>query len=199
MAKKSLWRVLAVMSAAAFALAIAASVFAQAPPSPPHQFYGAATTGSGAQLDGEAAADGAEVTAWNADGVAVATATVSGGVWELQVQPDDAESVVFTINGSLPSASFDVQSGSFTEVSLDLSSPPAEEEPADAADDDADAADDDADAADDDADAAGVGMPETGSGGLAGGGSSLPILPLIFAISVLVGVGGVMAMRRIRA
>ena len=43
MATKSMWRLLAVMSATVFALAIAASAFAQGPPSPPrHQFYGVA-------------------------------------------------------------------------------------------------------------------------------------------------------------
>ena len=56
------------------------------------------------------------------------------------------------------------------------------------------------DTATDDAAAAGsFGMPDTGSGGLAGGGSRLPVLSLIFSISALVGVGGVMAVRRIRA
>ena len=43
------------------------------------------------------------------------------------------------------------------------------------------------------------GMPVTGSGGLAGDGSRLPVLSLIFAISALAGMGGVMAVRRIRA
>ena len=42
-------------------------------------------------------------------------------------------------------------------------------------------------------------MPVTGSGGLAGGGSRLPVLSLIFAISALAGMGGVLAVRRIRA
>ena len=42
-------------------------------------------------------------------------------------------------------------------------------------------------------------MPVTGSGGLAGDGSRLPVLSLIFAISALAGMGGVMAVRRIRA
>ena len=42
------------------------------------------------------------------------------------------------------------------------------------------------------------GLPDTGSGGLAGG-SSLPALPLALAISIAVALGGVLAVRRIRA
>ena len=41
-------------------------------------------------------------------------------------------------------------------------------------------------------------LPDTGSGGLAGG-SSLPVLPLALAISIVVALGGVMAVRRTRA
>ena len=41
-------------------------------------------------------------------------------------------------------------------------------------------------------------LPDTGSGGLAGD-SSLPILPLALAISIVVALGGVMAVRRTRA
>ena len=129
--------------------------------------------------------------------------------------------MVFTINDSLPSASFEVRAAAFEEVGLDLSSPSGEDAPSDVADDaaaddtaadaaaddtadntdDAPAADDTADDTDDApaADAESLGMPVTGSGGLAGGGSRLPVLSLIFAISALVGMGGVMAVRRMRA
>ena len=41
-------------------------------------------------------------------------------------------------------------------------------------------------------------LPDTGSGGLAGD-SSLPVLPLALAISIVVALGGVMAVRRTRA
>ena len=41
-------------------------------------------------------------------------------------------------------------------------------------------------------------LPDTGSGGLAGG-SSLPVLPLALVISIAVALGGVMAVRRTRA
>ncbi len=182
MATRSLWRWLAVMSAAAFALAIAASAFAQAPPAPPHQFYGA-----GATLDGETS-DGT-VTAMNQDGEAVGSASVNMGEWALDVDPADAESVTFSIDGSDPSASYDVESGSVTAVDLALTSP---------MDDDDDADDGDMDDGDDAAPApAPDGLPDTGSGGLAD--SSLPVLPLALAISVAVALGGVLAVRRIRA
>jgi hypothetical protein len=42
-------------------------------------------------------------------------------------------------------------------------------------------------------------LPETGSDGLAGRGNSLPVTALIFTISMLAGMAGVMAVRRIRA
>ena len=196
MSKLSLRPVLTMLSAAAVALAIATSALAQAPPSTPHQFFGSEPTGSGALLDGAPAPDGAVVTAWNQDGVALEADTIAAGVWTLRIEPADASSVVFTINDSLPSASFEVRAAAFEEVRLDLGSPPEEDAPADDADDAT--ADDDA-GTDDDADAESLRMPDTGSGGLAGGGSRLPVLSLIFAISALVGVGGVMAVRRIRA
>ena len=244
MATKSMWRLLAVMSATVFALAIAASAFAQAPPSPPHTFYG-----SGATVDGEAAADGAVVTASNEDGEAVGTATIAGGEWNIDVETTDAASVVFSIDGSEASMGYEVESSGLTNVSLALSSPawatvtattptpttawttpttvwatpmtPTTWATADDADDmddtdDADDMDDTDDADDmgdtDDADDMGAGdgdaaddmgddpmaLPDTGSGGLAGG-SSLPVLPLALAISIVVALGGVMAVRRTRA
>ena len=244
MATKSMWRLLTVMSAAVFALAIAASAFAQSPPAPPNSFYG-----SGATLDGEVAADGSVVTAWDADGVAVGMATITDGEWKIDVTQADASSVVFSIDGSTPSDSYEVVSAELTSVTLDLHSPmddtsdgegdDAEDgaEDGDDADDmgdtdDGDADDmgdtDDGDADDmgdtddaddmgdtDDADDMGdteagdgddaedmgddpMALPDTGSGGLAGD-SSLPVLPLALAISVVVALGGVMAVRRTRA
>lgn len=212
MAGRSPWRVLTPMSALALVLALAAltvaivaSAFAQAPPSPPHKFWGSADVGSGAVLDGAPAPDGSVVTARSADGVAVAQATISQGSWSLDVRPDDADTVVFTINGSLPSAAVEVQSAGSTQVALNLDSPPAEEAPITTADatPDESAADDAApDAVDDEAPAAAPDsprLPEAGSGGLLdrAGARSVPVL--IFAISLLVGIGGVMAVRRLRA
>ena len=248
MATKSMWRWLSVMGAAVFALAIAASAFAQVP-LVPHTFYGG--VGS-AMLDGAAAADGAVVTATNQDGEAVGAVSVGMDGWAIEINPADAASVTFSINGSDPSGSYDVEPAGFTEVSLDLTSPAPEEpvdeveepvdeveepvdeveepvdeveEPVDEVDDaddmgDTDDADDmgDTDDADDmgdtdddmgdddmgdgdDADDMGdepMALPDTGSGGLAGG-SSLPVLPLALAISIVVALGGVMAVRRTRA
>ena len=135
MTKLSLRPALTMLSAVAVALAIATSAVAQAPPSTPHQFFGSEPTGSGALLDGAPAPDGAVVTAWNEDGVALEAATIADGVWTLQIEPADASSVVFTINDSLPSASFEVRAAAFEEVGLDLSSPSEEDAPADVADD----------------------------------------------------------------
>ncbi len=206
MAKQSVWRVLAVMGAAAIALAIATSAFTQAPPPTPHQFFGSEPTGSGALIDGAPAPDGAVVTAWNHDGVAIATAVIADGVWALQVGPDDASRVVFTIDDSLPSASIEVRAAAFEEVRLALTSPPEEDAPAEgavdtAAGDDAATADDiaDDDASTTDTTAESFAMPVTGSAGLADGGGRRPVLSLIFAISALLGMGGVIAVRRMRA
>ena len=113
MKTSSKWRWLAVMSAAAFALAIAASAFAQAPPAPPHQFYG-----SGATLDGETS-DGT-VTATNQDGEAVGSSSIDMGAWAINVDAADADSVTFSIDGSDPSDSYDVEGAGVTEVSLAL-------------------------------------------------------------------------------
>ena len=200
MKTSSKWRWLAVLSAAAFALAIAASAFAQAPPAPPHQFYG-----SGATVDGEDAMGA--VTATNQDGADVGSSPITGGTWVIEVDPADAASVTFSIGGSEPSGSYDVESAGVTEVSLALVSPVADE-PDDGDMDDGDMDDgdmDDGDMDDGDMDDGDMGdgdmpdgLPDTGSGGLAGG-SSLPALPLALAISIAVALGGVLAVRRIRA
>ena len=183
MAKKPLWRMLSVMGATVFALAIAASAFAQAPPAPPHQFFGSADTGSGATVDDAAAADGATVTAWNQDGDAVGTSEITDGTWLIQVDPADASSVTFSIDGSSQSDSQEVVAGSLTELGLALSSGMAP---------------DPMDPTMDPATPAPTGLPATGSGGLAGD-SSLPVLPLVLAISVVLGLSGVAVARRTRA
>ena len=165
------WRWAGALSAAALALALVTSAFAQAPPSPPHQFFGSAGTGSGALLDGEPAADGAAVTAWNADtGDAVGTGTIADGTWLVQVEADAASSVVFSIDGGSTSDPFPIVSGDLTEVALDLESASM---------------------------AAPAALPDTGSGGLAdSSGSGFPVLPLALAIATIVALGGVAAVRR---
>ena len=172
MAKKSLWRVVAVMAAAALALAVAGSAFAQAPPVPPHQFFGNGGDASGAILDGETAPDGAVVTAWNQDGDNVGESEIADGVWLIQVDADAASSVTFSIDGSEQSESFEVSSGLFTEVTLDLASGAPDDGGGD------------------------IGLPATGNGGLAGNGSGLPVLPLVLALSVGLALGGVALTRR---
>ena len=159
---------MAVVSAAALALALVTSAFAQAPPSPPHQFFGSAGTGSAALVDGAAAADGAVVTAWNQDGESVGTATLADGTWLLAVDGADASSVTFSIDGSAQTPSFPVTSGDLTEVTIDVTA----------------------------AMAAPDALPNTGSGGLADTGSGFPLLPVALAIAVVVALGGVAVTRR---
>ncbi len=170
------WRMLAVASAAALALALVASAFAQAPPSPPHQFFGSSETGSGAQIDGADAADGAVVAAWNENGDQVGSDTITAGTWLIQVDAAEASTVTFTVDGNADSQSFDVVSGSLTEAALNASSeaaPPAVDDGAPDA------------------------LPSTGSGGLAGGsGSSVPVLPLALVAAVVMALGGVAVTRR---
>ena len=209
MKTSSMWRWLAVVSAAAFALALAASAFAQVP-QVPHTFYG-----SGATLDGQTS-DGT-VTATNEDGEAVGSASIDMGTWSIDVSPDDAMSVTFSIDGSDPSGSYNVEPGSATDVSLALTSPMDDtddgdgDDMGDTGDGDGDGDDmgdtgdgddqvTDDDATDDTGDDMGQpdGLPDTGSGGLAGD-SGLPALPLAIAISIAVALGGVLAVRRIRA
>ena len=167
------WRWTAVVSAAAVAVALATSAFAQAPPSPPHQFFGSADTGSGAILDGAAAPDGATVNAVNEAGEAVGSGTIANGTWLIQVDPAAATSVTFNINGGSASASFPVTSGDLTEVALDLTSTGAPAPPP----------------------APGA-LPNTGSGGLAGDDSGLPVLPIALAAAAIVALGGVALARR---
>ena len=123
---KRFTRMLTVLGAAVLALSLAAAAFAQAPPSPPHQFYGSGDD-SGATLDGVAAADGAVVIALNESGVNVAEGTVAAGVWLVQVDPADATSVTFTLDGIAVDGSHDVVSGSLSAVTLAATTPVVEE------------------------------------------------------------------------
>ncbi len=169
-----MWRTLAVMGAALAALAITTAAFAQAPPSPPHAFFGSPADGAGVTIDGESAAAGTVVTAWNENGDNVGTATLDAdGLWVIQVDPADAMSVTFTVDGNATSGSFDVESGQISAVALSVTSgaaPPDTGTPG--------------------------GLPNTGTGGLAGSGSSLPILPLALMAAVVLALGGVAVTRR---
>ena len=168
-----MWRILAVMGAAIMALGITTAAFAQAPPSPPHAFFGSPADGAGVTIDGEAAAAGTVVTAWNESGDQVGTATLDAdGLWVIQVDPADAVTVTFTVDGNATSGSFDVESGQISAVALSVASgtPPDTGTP--------------------------DGLPNTGTGGLAGSGSSLPILPLALMAAVVLALGGVAVTRR---
>lgn len=191
------WRLLAVAGAAALALALVTSAFAQAPPSPPHEFFGDAGMGSAAMIDGEAAG-GAMVTATNQDGEAVGSATTdAAGSWSIQVDPADASSVTFTIAGGEGSAGpFDVQTASFTEVAIAATTGDAADEPDEPAEptEPAEMPDEPAPVKPEQP----SGLPNTGSGGLADTSGGFPLLPVALTITALVALGGVAATRRAR-
>ena len=176
------WRVLAVAGAAALALALITSAFAQAPPPGPHIFYGSAS------LDGAAVGDGGVVSAWNQDGDNVGTSTITNGEWEIIVQSSDADSVTFTVDGSNPSAEYAVEQFGMDALVLDLTSPAADEP------DDADEPDEPSVTPVEPEQPSG--LPNTGSGGLAGTGSGFPLLPVALAVAALVALSGVAVTRR---
>ena len=185
-----MWRTLALVSVAAMSLALVATAFAQeAPPPLPAQFYGSAELGSAAQLDGADAADGSTVTAWNENGEAVGTDAIEAGTWGIQVSPDDAASITFSIDDSNQSESFAVTSGSLTAVALALTSVAAPVDDTDAGDMGAG----DMGAGDMDAP---TGLPSTGSGGLADGGGRGSALPLALVAVVATLLGGIALRRR---
>jgi len=95
--------------ALALLLAIPTSVFAQK--QPPHQFIGAVT------LDGATAADGAAVTAW-VDGEQVASTTVEGGRYSIEVNSSDGKTVTFKVSGANASQSASYEMGGATELDL---------------------------------------------------------------------------------
>ncbi len=113
---------------------------AQAPPLPPHQFFGDA-----ASVDGAAAPDGSVVAALNENSVEVGSTVITDGLWDMLVSADDAAEVRFRIGGSALSGAHAVVGGDLTEIALDLSSvqapdpetendePPSSEESDDAA------------------------------------------------------------------
>ncbi|HJN91109.1 MAG TPA: hypothetical protein QGF05_00105 [Dehalococcoidia bacterium] len=142
---------------------------AQAPPSPPHTFFGQSTT-----LDGSPVDNGTVISALDADGAVVGTGIVDAGTWLIQVDPDVA-SVSITIGDAAPAGPFDVESGALTEVTLNLTSgtPPP---PDDGGGDPGPGPDT---------------LPNGGTGGLgdvSGGFALLPILAAL-AIAAMAGLG----------
>jgi hypothetical protein len=84
---------------------------------PPHKFVGAS---SASLVNGSPAADGLVVVAYNEQGAAVASGTIVGGVWTIDVHSSRAPSVRFAIGTSTWSTLYSVVAGSLTEVSLSL-------------------------------------------------------------------------------
>ena len=194
-----MWRTLAVMGAALAALAITTAAFAQAPPTPPHAFFGSPADGAGVTIDGNAAPAGTVVTAWNENGDQVGTATLdAAGLWVIQVDPAMAMSVSFTVDGAATTQSFDVESGAISRVALSVSGaapPPSDDAVPPPSDDAVPPPSDDAVPPPSEGGTP-SGLPNTGTGGLAGSGSSLPILPLALMAAVVLALGGVAVTRR---
>ena len=133
---------------------------AQAPPSPPHTFFGQSPT-----LDGAAVSDGTVVTATDGAGVVVGTGTVEAGNWLIQVDPD-IDSVSITIGSAAAEGPFAVESGALTEVTLNLTSsttPPATTPPGT--------------------------LPNGGTGGLGDIGGGFAMLPILAALAIAVMAG----------
>lgn len=119
--------VLAVLGAVGLVFSLSSdAALAQAPPAPPHTFFGGTLVGADAEIDGELVHNGAVVTAFNQDGEAVRASRICKGVWIIEVTPGDAETVVFNITAgggsSTLSGSFDVVPGGLNAVALDLDS-----------------------------------------------------------------------------
>lgn len=95
----------------------------------PHQFFGSADSGSVALLDGQQAADGLLVTAWNAAENQVGSAVIQNGTWLIDISPQSASVVRFKIGTSNFSDTHVVVSEGFTEVALDLQSQPGTDPP----------------------------------------------------------------------
>ncbi len=191
------WRLAVAIGAAALALTLMTSAFAQAPPLPPtdHVFFGMDVT-----IDGEAAADGAVVEALNQDGDSVGSATITDGRWMIDVHPDNASSVSFTVNGIGSTDSYDVVEFGVGDngagIAISVTTPVVEPvepvepvvpvvpvepvAPVEPEEPEAPAA-----------------LPNTGSGGLADTGSGFPLLPVALAISALVALSGVAVTRRV--
>jgi hypothetical protein len=142
---------------------------AQAPPSPPHTFFGQSPT-----LDGSAVANGTVVSATDESGGVVGTGTVEAGNWLIQVDPD-TDSVSITIGDAAGEGPFAVESGALTEVTLNLTSgttpPPTTDPPPTTT-------------------PPGT-LPNGGTGGLGDTDGGFPMLPILaaMAIAMMAGLG----------
>lgn len=164
-----MWRLVGLLALAAVGGMLAGgAALAQAPPSPPHTFFG-----ENPRIDGASAPNGTPVAAINADGVAVASAVVEAGTWVLQVDPADGTQVSIQLNGAAAVGPYGVESGALTEVSLDVTS-----------------------GAGGPANGGGSGtpgsLPNGGGGGLGEGDGAASLIPLFLAAGVaLLAVAGV--------
>ena len=209
------WRLAVAIGAAALALTLMTSAFAQAPPLPPtdHLFFGMDVT-----IDGESAADGAVVEASNQDGTAVGSDTITDGSWMINVHPDNASSVSFTVNGIGPTASYDVVdygvgdngAGIAISVTTPVVEPVVPEEPVVPVEPEEPVVpvvpeepvvpvvpEEPVVPVEPEEPEAPAALPNTGSGGLADTGSGFPLLPVALAISALVALSGVAVTRRV--
>ena len=111
MTTPSLWRRLVPLAARVFAPARAHAEASPGPPLPPHQFYGS---------DGSALLDGARIRVTNQAGCGVGSCEIAAGAWSIKVSATAAESVMFSIDDSEPSDTYEVISGRSTMVELAL-------------------------------------------------------------------------------
>ena len=87
----------------------------QAPPSPPHTFFG-----HDPLVDGVQVPNGTIVTALSPEGTSLSSAPVESGTFVVQVDAAVTSSVQFLINGAT-TAFFAVESGGLTELTVDIS------------------------------------------------------------------------------
>ena len=150
---------------------------AQAPPAVPHTFYG-----NSPMLDGAVVPDGTLIVAIGDSGEIVASDAVENGTFVFMIDSDDTATITITIGDAEAAGPFDIEAGSLTEVTLDLTSgtaapstppPPATTPPATTPP---------------------ATLPTSGSGGLAGsGGGSGTALAIIVAL--VIGLSAIGAVR----
>ncbi len=189
-------------------IAVAAIASASAQQEPPHRFYG----------HGATAGDTIGVHMNNDDLTLIASAMVADdGSWYIDVDRDEAENVVFSINGAVAEAEVTSQGGGQDEVTLTAmamedDSMMDEGDDGEMSEDDETMMEDDGEMSDDDSmmdedsmdeddhmddSMADNGYPATGSGGLAAdGGVSAGLVGLLIALgaAAIAGVG----VRRVR-
>ena len=189
-------------------LAIAALASASAQQEPPHRFYG----------HGATAGDTIGVHMNNDELTLIASATVDeNGSWFIDVDRDEAEDVVFSINGAVADSEVTSQGAgqdavTLTAMAMEDDSMMDEGDDGEMSEDDETMMEDDGEMSDDDSmmdedsmdeddhmddSMADNGYPATGSGGLATGGVSAGLVGLLIALgaAAIAGIG----VRRVRS